>query len=106
MAKTVTLTGEDFQSTIEGEKPALVDFWAEWCGPCKAIAPALEEIAGEQEDSLVIGKLNVDDHPDIAQDYGVMSIPTMIVFKEGVEKKRLVGARSKEAIEAELAEFV
>lgn len=106
MSKTVTLSGEDFQSTIEGDKPALVDFWAEWCGPCKAIAPALEEIAGEQEESLIVGKLNVDDHPDIAQEYGVMSIPTMIVFKEGVEKKRLVGARSKDAIQAELDEFV
>ncbi len=106
LTETVTLTEEDFNAAIQGETPALVDFWAEWCGPCKAVAPTLDEIAAEQAGSLVVAKLNVDDHPAIAQEYGVMSIPTMIVFKDGVERKRLVGARSKEAIEAELAEFI
>ena len=81
----------------------LVDFWAEWCGPCRAVAPTLDEIADDRAASLVVGKLNVDEHSDIAQSYGVMSIPTMIIFKDGVEKKRLVGARSRDAIEAEFA---
>ena len=105
MSNTQTLTSEDFHATIDGEKPVLVDFWAEWCGPCRAVAPTLDEIADDRAASLVVGKLNVDEHSDIAQSYGVMSIPTMIIFKDGVEKKRLVGARSRDAIEAELAEF-
>ena len=106
IVNTVTLTADDFDQTISTETPALVDFWAEWCGPCKAVAPTLDEIASERDGELIVGKLNVDDHPLIAQSYGVMSIPTMILFQDGVEKKRLVGARSKEAIEAELAELV
>lgn len=106
MSNTVTLTEEDFNSTIGSETPALVDFWAEWCGPCQAVAPTLDEIADERKGTLVVGKLNVDDHPGVAREYGVMSIPTMILFQDGVEKKRLVGARSKEAIDAELAETI
>ncbi len=106
MSNTVTLTEQGFNATIHSEIPTLVDFWAEWCGPCRAVAPTLDEIAGEHPASLVVGKLNVDEHPAVAQRYGVMGIPTLIVFKDGVEKRRLVGARSKEVIEAEIAEFI
>ncbi len=88
------------------EALVIVDFWAEWCGPCKMIAPILEEIAGEQSDKLSIAKLNVDDNPDVARRFDVMSIPTLIVFKDGVPEKRLVGAKGKGQLLEELQEFI
>ena len=103
---TVKLTDASFGETIQSSTPTLVDFWAEWCGPCRMIAPALEEIAEAESGSLVVGKLNVDENPQSAMNYDVMSIPTLIIFQDGVEKKRIVGARPKAAIEQELAEFV
>jgi thioredoxin 1 len=100
------LTDATFDEEINGAAgPVLVDFWAEWCGPCKMIAPVLEEIAGEQ-DSLRIAKLNVDDNPDAARRFGVMSIPTMIVFKDGQEAKRLIGAKGKGQMVQELSEYL
>ncbi len=84
----------------------LVDFWAEWCGPCKMVAPILDEIAGEQAGKLRIAKLNVDDNPNIARRFEVMSIPTMILFKDGLAEKRLVGARGKGQILQELSEYL
>jgi len=105
VAEILTLNDGTFNDTISGEKPVLVDFWAEWCGPCKVIAPILEELADEQE-GFDIGKLNVDHNPQTAGAHDVMSIPTLILFKDGVEKKRIVGAAPKHKLLAELAEFV
>ncbi len=103
---TVTVTDATFKDTIASTTPTVVDFWAEWCAPCRAIAPALEEIAGEYAGKLTVAKLNVDENQQTPVDYGVMGIPTLMVFKDGVEKKRLVGARGKDALKQELQEFV
>ena len=101
------VTDQDFQTEVlSSERPVLVDFWAEWCGPCKMIAPVLEEIARDQAGKITIGKLNVDDNPDTARRYEVMSIPTLMVFNNGSLEKRLVGARSKGQLLAELAQFI
>jgi thioredoxin 1 len=103
------LTGTDaaFDETVNSsEVPVLVDFWAEWCGPCKMIAPVLEEIAKEQAGKITIVKLNVDDNPDTARRYEVMSIPTLMLFNNGSLEKRLVGARSKSQLMAEIAQFI
>ena len=105
MAEIITLTDDAFNDAITADKPILVDFWAEWCGPCHVIAPVLEEIADEQ-DGLTIGKLNVDHNPQTAAAHDVMSIPTLILFKDGVEKKRIVGAAPKHRLMEDLAEFV
>ena len=103
----VNLTNSTFDETVaSAELPVVVDFWAEWCGPCKMIAPALEEIASEQSGRIRIAKLNVDDNPDTARRYEVMSIPTLMVFNNGSLEKRLVGARSKGQLMAELAQFI
>jgi len=83
-----------------------VDFWAEWCGPCKMIAPTLEEISVEHQESLRIAKVNVDISPDIAREFNVMSIPTMIVFRDGEEAARIVGAKAKAALLDELSPFI
>ena len=103
---TVEANDQNFSELVGGSTPTLVDFWAEWCGPCKMMNGPLEELAGEMSGKLTIAKLNVDENQTTAMSHEVMSIPTMIVFQDGVEKKRLVGARSKAALESELAEFV
>ncbi len=103
----VSLTSGTFDETVLGaDKPVVVDFWAEWCGPCKMIAPILEEIAGEQTGKLAVAKLNVDEHPDLARRYDVMSIPTLLVFNKGVLAKRMVGAKGKGQLLQELQEFL
>jgi thioredoxin 1 len=103
----IILSASTFDDEISSsDQPILVDFWAEWCGPCKMIAPILAEIATEHEGKLKIAKLNVDESPDVAQRFGVMSIPTMIVFKDGQPAKRLVGAKPKAALLDDLAEFI
>lgn len=104
---TITLSASTFDEEINSAStPILVDFWAEWCGPCKLIAPILDEIAAEQEGSLTVAKLNVDEAPDVARRFGVMSIPTMILFDGGEPAKRMVGAKPKEALLGELAEYL
>ena len=102
-----TLSSSTFNEVVaSASEPVLVDFWAEWCTPCKMIAPILQEIAEEQDGKLKIVKLNVDDSPDVAMKYQVMSIPTPIVFKDGVEVNRLVGARGKAQLLESLAAYL
>ena len=102
-----TLSSSTFDEVVgSASEPVLVDFWAEWCGPCKMIAPILQEIADEQAGKIKIVKLNVDDAPDIAMKYQVMSIPTLIVFKDGVEVFKLVGARGRAQLLASLAAYL
>jgi thioredoxin 1 len=105
VAEIHTLEDSNFGDAISADKPILVDFWAEWCGPCRVIAPVLEELAVEQ-DGFDIGKLNVDYNPQAAASNDVMSIPTLILFQDGVEKKRIVGAVPKHRLLSELAEFI
>jgi thioredoxin 1 len=108
MAGSITqLSATTFDEVLaSSEEPVLVDFWAEWCGPCKMIAPILDEIATEQAGKVRIAKLNVDDAPDIARRFEVMSIPTLLVFRDGEVAKRIVGAKPKGALIDELSEFL
>ena len=93
------LSSENFkEEVLNSEEPVLVDFYADWCGPCNAMSPVIEELAKELEGKAKVGKINVDENPDIAVEYNVMSIPTLIVFKNGKEEKRLVGLRDKEEL--------
>ncbi len=106
MSQIQKVTDGTIDETIGSGRPVLVDFWAEWCGPCKMVAPVLEEVAAENPDSITVAKLNIDENPQSAGRFDVMSIPTMIVFQDGVEKKRIVGARPKAAILQELSEYL
>src|SRR5712692_11573771 len=103
---THKVSDSSFESDVlNSDRPVVVDFWAEWCGPCKMIAPTLEEIASEHAGKLRIAKLNVDDNPQTAMRYNVMSIPTLMVFNDGEPVKRLVGAKGKGPLLQLLAEF-
>lgn len=91
----ITLTKDNFsQEVLHAEKPVLVDFWASWCGPCMALAPTIDAVANEQS-SVIVGKVNVDDEPELARQYRIMSIPTLILFKNGEPVRREVGGKSK-----------
>ena len=103
MADITTVTDDNFQAeVVEADKPVLVDFWAPWCGPCRMVAPVLEEIAAEKGDAIQIVKLNVDENPETAAKFQVMSIPTLILFRDGDVAHKVIGALPKRRLEAEL----
>jgi thioredoxin 1 len=104
-ARSVTEANFD-QEVINNEKTVLVDFWAEWCGPCRAVSPILDQIAAENSDKLDIVKLNVDEHPALAAKYQITSIPAMKVFQKGEVVKTVIGAKPKPALEKDLADFL
>jgi len=106
-ANIATLTNDNFQAEVLDSKvPVLVDFWAEWCGPCKMIAPVLDELATELGASVKIGKVNIDDHQELAAQFRISSIPTLLIFKGGQVTEQMVGARSKRDIKNSLTKAV
>jgi thioredoxin 1 len=106
MSATITVTDTSFaDDVLLSDKPVIVDFWAEWCGPCRLVAPILEELAGEH-DEIVVAKLNVDENPSTAAQYGITSIPTMSVFSGGRVVKQIIGAKPKAALLADLRDYL
>ena len=106
MGATIKVSDASFNADVlQSDKPVIVDFWAEWCGPCRMVGPILEEIAGEH-DSIVVAKLNVDENPQTSASYGISSIPTLNVYKGGEVVKSIIGAKSKPALLADLAPYL
>ena len=95
MADVITGTSANFDSLLEGNKPVFVDFWATWCGPCRMVAPIVEQLADEYEGQVVFAKVDVDEEPDLARRYQIYSIPNMIIFKDGEIAEQIIGARPK-----------
>ncbi|NVJ86982.1 MAG: thioredoxin [Algoriphagus sp.] len=95
MGKAVEITDANFEEVIKSDKPILIDFWAEWCGPCKMIGPIVEELAGDYEGKAIIGKVDVDTNPSVAQAFGIRSIPTLLFFKDGQIVDKQIGAVPK-----------
>lgn len=107
MGATASVSDADFSSVVlASDKPVLVDFWAEWCGPCRMVGPILEEIAAEYGDKITIVKLNVDENPATAANYGVTSIPTLNVYQGGQVVKQIIGAKPKASLLSDLSEFI
>jgi thioredoxin 1 len=107
MGATKVVTDATFDTEVlQSSKPVVVDYWAEWCGPCRMVAPVLEEIAGEHADKIDVVKLNIDENPKVAQRYQILAIPTMSVFQNGEVVKQIVGAKPKAALLRELSEFI
>ena len=107
MGNTTIVTDATFEKDVLGSaKTVVVDFWAEWCGPCKMVSPVLDEIAGEHADKITVAKLNIDENPQTARDYQIMSIPTMSVFSGGKLVKSIVGAKPKAALLSDLKEYL
>ena len=102
MSKAIEITDANFEEFVNSDKPVLVDFWAEWCGPCKMIGPVVEELAGDYDGKAVIGKVNVDENPNISAKYGIRSIPTLLVFKKGEIVDKQVGAVPKGVLSQKL----
>jgi thioredoxin 1 len=105
--KTVKVTDESFaDDVLMSTKPVIVDFWASWCGPCRMVAPILEEIAAAHSDKVTIAKIDVDANPQVSMDYKILSIPTLLVFRNGKPVKQIIGAKPKAALLAEFAEYL
>ncbi len=107
MGKAIEITNANFEEVVlNSDKPVLVDFWAQWCGPCKIIGPVVEELAGELESELVVGKLDIDSNRQTAMDFSVMSIPTLLIFQGGKVVERHVGAAPKTVLQKKLKPYV
>ena len=106
-AATVTVTQENFKTQVlQSKTPILIDFWATWCAPCRAVAPILDELADKFQGKFTVGKVNVDEHPDLAAQFGVLNIPTLIFFKGGEEVDRVVGVQPKSQLETKIQKLV